>query len=158
MIRSVDFEVIDHGWERFLRELKSAHISYTKVGLPGEGKTTGRQEMSELIHTAVINEFGAEKANIPERPFMRDTFDKNEEKIIELQAKGWDDVVTGRKTTRQALRVIGEETEAMIKDILLEANFEPNAEITIRKKGNDIPLYETGQLRDSIQHVEIING
>ena len=162
VIRSPDgwAEVHDYGWERIMAACVEASQSYTKVGLPADGKTTGRHDMPTLIEIGMANELGVEDQNLPSRPFMRQAFDKNEGQIIFLQQDGWDNVVLGQETVRGALRRIGSEVESMIKEEIMGQDFKDLSEVTKEHKtlNKDMILIETGQLLDSIQHKEYRGG
>lgn len=157
-LKFVGVEIFDRGWDRIISQLREAGHSYTKVGLPEGGKTSGRHQMPELVVVGVTNEFGSPELKIPERPFMRETADNNQERISILQLRALKSVVDGFKTVRQALYGIGEEVKEMIVDKIRSGPWIKNAPRTIKKKGRDEPLIDTGQMINSIQHVEIIYG
>jgi hypothetical protein len=152
------FEIIDHGWDRITRELGEVGNSYTKVGLHENGKTSGESSMEEVINYASVNEFGCPEKKIPERAFMRETADSNMVKIIALQEEAVDAVIIGIKTPRQALMKIGEEVKEMIVQKITDGPWESNAPSTIKKKGFNLPLIDSRQMIDSIQHEEVIFG
>lgn len=152
-----NFVLIDRGWDNLIKKLRSAGHSFTKVGLPSDGKPHGERSMDEMIDIGITHEFGYEPRNIPMRSFMASTMDENREKVSELQAEAISSLALG-VTVRQALFKIGEEVKSMIGQKLLHGPFEALKQSTIDKKGHSIPLYETGQLRDDIQHIEEVHG
>jgi hypothetical protein len=156
--RGHTFEIIDHGWDRITRQLGEAGNSYTKVGLPENGKTSGESSMPEVINYAAINEFGCDEKKIPERAFMRESADENILKIEILQKEALDSVVVGTSTVRNALRRIGEEVKEMVVQKIMSGPWVANAPSTIRKKGFDQPLIDTRQMMNTIQHEEVIYG
>lgn len=153
------FQTIDRGWDRIIENLREAGHSFTKVGFPENGKTSGDHSMSEQIEIAITHEFGGGN-NIPERSFMRTSMDENIEKVSMLQAQAISAVVSGATTVRKALFGIGEEVKSFIHQKLLQgdAGWPKLKKETVDKKGHAIMLYETGQLRDTVQHEEVIFG
>jgi hypothetical protein len=146
--------VIDRGWNKISRELRGSSNSHSKIGLPANGKTSGRYSMPDLIDVAFENEFGNKK--IPERSFIRSAVDENAPAIKAIQAKAVRAVTGGQTTIRQALIGMGEAVEKMIKQKIKTGPFAPNAPLTVKKKGSSQPLIDTGQLINSIQHEEVI--
>lgn len=157
-------EIRDMGFLRIKHEALRFRGSYTKVGLPnGEPVVGGTRKPADNVMIGAIHEFGAPKANIPERSWLRSAFDKEQNRINTLIASSYESVLAGRSTARQALSKLGEWFTARVK-----ANFPPEgvpgyAESTLkqkRRKGETNPqlLIETGQLRNSVTHKEVVRG
>jgi hypothetical protein len=152
----------DRGWKRIKRNLKVLDDSYTKVGLQqGTQRTAGgitsakgsSYKMTDLVTVGAVHEFGAPKRNIPERSFIRSTFDKEKQGINKLTDKLRP---LFYKDPRKALAALGEWMEAKIKSMITAINTPPNAPSTIARKGSSNPLIDTSQMRQSIRHVEVI--
>ena len=67
-------------------------------------------------------------------------------------------LLTGRKDSiqrqlTQALTQIGKSAKKETKDIIKQGSMSPNAPLTIKKKGFDHPLWETGLLHDSVEYL-----
>ena len=154
------FQVIDRGWDRIVADLRKAGHSFTKVGFPVEGSTSGRYPMQKVVTIAMTHEFGYPPKNIPERSFLRKSIDENQEKISTMQVAAIRAVVDGIKTVRKALFDIGEEAKQMVVQKIVQGDSEWKElkQRTIDKKGFDHILVETGQMRDTIQHKEVIYG
>jgi len=154
------FQVIDRGWDRIISSLRKAGHSFTKVGFPVEGSTSGRHSMQEVVSIAMTHEFGSPANNIPERSFLRKSIDENQEKISTMQVAAIRAVVDGTKTVRKALFDIGEEAKQMVvqKIVQGDADWPELSPKTIAKKGHAHMLVDTGQMRDTIQHKEVIYG
>lgn len=148
--------VIDRGWNKISRELRSSSKSYTKVGLPANGKTSGRYSMSELIDVGYHNEFGAPRAKVPERSFIRTAIDENAQEIAATQFSVVRAITGGQMTILGGLEKIGAVATLMIKNKIKNGPFVGNKPSTVKKKGFDWPLVETTQLHNSIQHEEVI--
>lgn len=96
---------------------------------------------AETAKVAWWNEKGVPDKNIPPRPFMRmsfiDGFVNWRESLRARLADGG--------TSREALRQVAAEMQQEIQAHLMEPGlYQENASRTIRKKGFDRPLFETG--------------
>jgi len=166
MPATIKQKIIDRGWNRIIREVRKADNSYTKVGLPQEGEVkegtktgSGNEpiiQMSELVTVGAVQEFGAPKKNIPARPFIRTTYDENREKINNLVLNEYEKIVDGSSNVKRSLGLIGEWLKAKTQAKIRAIRTPPNAPTTIAKKGSSNPLIDTGQMVQSIQHVEVI--
>ena len=98
------------------------------------------------------NEFGT-KAGIPERPFMRRTMHKNQNKWIELLKTLVQREIDKEKGANidKALKQFGEVVKGDIQETILEGGFVKNARSTVKKKGFNMPLIDTGVMISSIQ-------
>jgi hypothetical protein len=159
-------EIIDHGWDKLKLTWEELSHAYTKVGLPEEGEPAEVAEahvgnMADLVQIAAIHEFGAPKRNIPERSFIRSTYDEQKEKLREIITKEYNGVIFEKTSPRKALSRIGEwltaKTKLKIKKRIPPA-LKPATIIskTVGGKKGDVPLIDTGQLIQSIQHVEVM--
>jgi len=124
----------------------------------------GEQD-SDLVKQAAANEFGAENAGrngnitIPERSFIRSTFDEQKEDLTKSIDKAKVDVVIGKVDKDEFLNrlglFLGGKIVAKINDSKQWAV--PNAESTIAAKTRagkvgDQPLVDTGRTKQSITH------
>jgi len=144
-------KIIDLGWNRIISELKKADKSYTKVGVQEGAKS---KDMSDLVIVAAANEFGTKR--IPERSFIRSTFDEQKRTLYPIIEKQYDKVLAGSATVKLALSFIGMFLVAKTQQKIVDTHTPPNAPSTIRRKGSSHPLIDTGQLRQSIRNVEVI--
>ena len=161
---NVATEIIDKGWANVIRETKLAAKSFTKVGLPenstpvrGNKKGSGHEqvtEMSKLVMIGAVHEFGSPTKGIPERPFIRPSYDKNKEPLQNIIENEYTKIITGKSTVRLSLGRIGEwmksKTQAQIRSITSP----PLKLRTILRKKSSKPLIDTGQMIQSINHVE----
>lgn len=109
---------------------------------------------------AIINEYGTE--TIPPRPAFRIGLERSvakNKKLIDAALKNiTNHLLTGRKDSierqlTQALTQIGRSAKKETKDIIKQGSMTPNAPLTIKKKGFDHPLWETGLLHDSVEYL-----
>ena len=79
-------EVVDFGWEKYLKEMDE-DLSYVDVGILSKDGSEGDFPLAQL---AAVQEFG--NTNIPSRPYMRGTFDEQQEQLAkaagELESQG----------------------------------------------------------------------
>jgi len=137
---------------------------YVKVGFPtnafGKAKKERTPEGKAKVaidsgltvgEVAVFNEFGT-TTGIPERSFIRSTFDANKEAYKELSADLKRKVLKRNMTTKRAMGLLGQKMKAdIIKKI--DSNIPPqNSEETRAKKGSSHTLIDTGQMRQSVTY------
>ena len=139
--------------ERFFRELQKLSTKQVRVGLKRgkKGKKhNGMPSKADLVEIALYNELGTN--TIPSRPFLAQTVQMHEEEIKEMAATEVSQALLGEKDSQQAFEVIGEDVRKKVQNRIDEGQFVPNAPSTIRRKGHDHPLIDTGTMRDSISY------
>lgn len=106
----------------------------------------------EVLLYASVHEFGAPSINIPERSFLRKTFDDK----IDDMSNTIEDLVgqyimdeIGYKAMTDA---IGEYVVGLIRQTIVELKNPPLKPATIAAKGSSQPLIDTGQMLDSIDY------
>ena len=105
-----------------------------------------------LPSIALIQEMGAPEANIPERPFMTETFRTSgafqfAKRALQLIFRGAGTDVRHSLFSRLG-KFVALEMSRNIKDWSEPAN----APKTVAKKGFNDPLIETGFMRDNVKH------
>lgn len=154
---------------KLLRELKKLHDRHAEVGVfedaPGlvaiaEMNEFGidirvTDEFSRMLH-ALADEHGLDKSmlpkagdvlRIPERSFLRSTFDSEKGKFDKAAREQALQVLTGKADAYEALRELGRQVQKAIIDRVAAGDFKPNDPFTIALKGHDRPLIgETGVL------------
>lgn len=125
-------------------EYLSAVQNFNAQEAAGEPKT--------LLEVAVINEFGRE--GVPKRSFLRGWVDQNRKQIrdqivktlvLDVKQSGLENLMLTR-----TLGLIGAWGQGQIQEFISNRIPPPNAPYTIEKKGSDVPLIDTGQLRSAI--------
>lgn len=138
---------IDRGWKRIVQNVRGVAVSEVIIGIQ-EGEVNDGQSIAEY---AACNEFGTEK--IPERSFMRSTFDENVDNIQSEINTRYDQVLAGQLTTRKALGLVGMHHQDQIKHKISNVNILPKlAPSTIDKKGSNKTLIDTGAMNASVHY------
>jgi hypothetical protein len=149
---SVKFETKDLGKAKIERELKAAKKLVALVGIPSDAKRHEDNPNIGLAQIAYIMEKGSAVNNIPARPFMHQTRERNEKRVLGLSKKLLKALSSGSTTAMDAIKKLGGAYELAMKEIFIEGSFAPNALSTIRKKKSSRPLIDTGLLRQSIKY------
>lgn len=100
-----------------------------------------------------IGKTNAHEIKIPARPYIRGAIDANEVEIQELAKRYSGEILDGTTSRHEALTLMGQFIEGEIKRYMINLRTPPNAKSTIRKKGSDNPLVDTGLLMGSIRYV-----
>jgi hypothetical protein len=111
----------------------------------GSNATPKLQPPLPIAQAAFWNEFGT--AHAPARPFFRDTIAK--------QSKVWADVLAAAlKQTdydgQAALAILGEDMVGDVQRAIATWSAPPNSEFTIKVKGFDKPLVDSGDMQDAV--------
>lgn len=133
--------------KRYFRELQKLAELEVQVGFQGD---EAYEDGTSLAEVAAYNEFGT--SDMPERPFMRQSFENHE---AELQAACdlVNQTLASGGTTEAALNKLGVTVRGLVQEEIVGGGFAPNAESTIRKKGSEQPLIDTGFMRQSVDFV-----
>lgn len=104
----------------------------------------------DMADIAMFNELGTSTS--PSRPFLRTTVEKNEEKINQMCEQVAKAIANGG-TAEDALKKLGAFGVSLVQETIGSGTFTPNAPSTIKAKGSDKPLIDTGQMRQSVHYV-----
>ena len=146
-------------FDKWLKALqKAVDKNVLSVGILQPEASIVYKSGATMGQIAEWNEFGVPRdsgTRIPARPFMRQTFRKK--KNIDIAIKGMS--VKGSKAMsnpsripRILLSVAGKALAAEMKLTIKDWETPKNAESTIRKKGKDDPLVETGLMMNSVRY------
>ncbi len=144
-------EVIDRitaEGRQFQQMLKDLAKLEVRIGFQ-HGQAT-EEDGTDICDVAAWNELGTVKS--PSRPFLRKSVDENEEKINHFLQSKKADLLQG-KAAEQVLKEIGIFQKDLIQEKITEGSFTPNAASTVRKKGSNKPLIDTGRMRQSVNYV-----
>lgn len=167
-------------WDGYLVEL-GKELSYVDVGITAKNgaqksppTSEGKQSDITLAQLAAIQEFGVTiavtpkmrgflgatglhlKADtkeivIPSRPFMRGTFDEQENTLAKRADELERMILTGKISKRLALSELGQMHRQQIqKNMKTQGKYAANHPYTIRQKGSSNELIDTGRLRQAI--------
>jgi hypothetical protein len=145
----------DLGYKRISRQWKKLSRSavFVDVGIQGPKASEPKRPKSKLnnVEIATVDEFGSRDGRIPQRSFLRSTFDENQRKYKKLMKRAGERAVLDGVSVKAAFTIPG---EAHRTDIIrkIDAGIPPpNAESTLRRKrGGTTPLINFGQLKGSI--------
>lgn len=134
--------------QRFFAEIEKLKEQQVFVGFQaGQAADDRGVDMAQI---AMFNELGTSTA--PSRPFLRMSVDENEDKINSTCGRELESLKSGG-TAETILRRVGTLGVRLVQEKIGSGSFEPNAESTIRKKGSDKPLIDTGRMRQSVKYV-----
>lgn len=159
-IKVKDIEYKDKGLNRILASVHDLDKMHARVGvLASKGGNDQVESGATLIEVAASHEFGAPRAGIPERSFIRRTFVNKEQETIALTTKLAKMVVTDRLDAKKALTVLGQWGATEVKKTITEGPHlpPPLKQATINRKGSDRPLVDTGRLVGAITS-EVVEG
>lgn len=139
--------------EEELKEMKKKIELYNKkdVMIGVTGTTNGDRGNAFLM---AVHEYGTQDGRIPERRPIRLTMENNQEKYGRRLQQGIDKVLRDEMDVMTALNSIGEEVAGDVKITISNGLTPPLADSTVRarKDNSDTPLYDTGELVNSITY------
>ena len=137
--------------ERFMKELRE--LAELEVGIGFQRVTASEENGTDITDIAMWNEFGTEGKyggeHIPSRPFMRDSVDKHIP-AIEHMLKAQEGALLNGASARKVLETVGVFQKDLMQTEIEQGDFVANAEATIKRKGSDKPLIDTGQMKNSV--------
>ena len=141
---------IDLGWGKIVDEMNSIGKKAVKVGLQS-GDT--EKDGTSLAYIGSLHEYGSDGGKIPQRSFMRTAIDDNDRKIKSLSDDLGGKIIDGSISVNQALDTVGIAVTGMIQKQIVDGDFQSLKDSTVKAKGSDKPLIDTGRMRQSIRHV-----
>ena len=140
MVAAVDVEINDFGLNDIISNTQELNGRVVKVGIQGGSH-------DDMVDIAIYNHFGT--SHIPPRPFMADCAEQNAAQIDEAQRRVVYRVLDGANVDAM-LHQLGNWYRDVQRAHIRNGNWVPNAPATIRRKGSDRPLIDTGQLVASV--------
>lgn len=133
--------------KRYFKELQKLADLEVQVGFQ-EGQKY--EDGTSLAEVAAYNEFGS--SDTPERPFMKQSFE-NHENELQAACDLVNQTLAAGGSAEQALDKLGVSVKGLVQEEIVDGGFAPNAESTIKKKGSEQPLIDTGYMRQSVNYV-----
>ncbi|WP_089177144.1 hypothetical protein [Bosea sp. AS-1] len=135
-----------------LKAIRELAMQEVKVGLP---QTTAKRDEDELNNPTIayIHEYGAPGANIPARPFLIPGVRNALPQIEKVMKAGAIDALDGKSTANATLNKVGLVAQGSVQQKIVDGPFVPNKPETIRRKGSNKPLIDTGALRQAVNFV-----
>lgn len=157
----------DHGFKGIVKELRKLEKRpYVKIGYPAKSAKskaakesdnadglTERSEFVTVLDVAIWSEFGT--AQMPERSFIRSSFDINRGKYEDLNKKLLIKIYSGSITVEKALDILGFTIENDIKNFIKNGDVSPDSIRAMDEGGKT--LWDTGQLINSITFIKVMN-
>src|SRR5699024_10936387 len=115
---------------------------------------TDRREGLNVAQVAQWNEEGKVSitgASIPPRPFMRVGMAREIYKILRNKDKELSEVFSGKMNWEQFYNSLSNQLKTALQEVIKEWSLPPNSPHTVRKKGFNDPLIETGLLLQSVE-------
>lgn len=125
----------------------TARPDYVRVGLPDTPHEQAKLTIAEL---GAIHEFGAPRANIPERPFLHPAMREGAPQIERLSQVLLFQLQNGQTTKEIALEKLGLLGVRLVQQKIDEGPFVKLKDATIARKGSSKPLIDTGQMVQSV--------
>jgi hypothetical protein len=145
---------------RFFAQIEELKKLQVRVGIQqSDGKAKTRDKDGnvidsdvDLLDVAMWNELGT--AHSPARPFLRQSVDGNKA-TIEAVCKAQVQTLTKGGTAQQVLNAVGVMQKGLVQDTISKSKAwaEPNADRTVKKKGSDQPLVDSGKMAQSVNYV-----
>lgn len=147
----------DRVWKKIMQhaamKTPEAQESHVKVGVLANPQGLERREGGiSMIELAAIHEFGSPAAGIPERSFIRRTMKEKESEISRACVAVAKQFISGEVDLEKGLNRLGAIASTMIKNRITGGEYipPPLKPATIKRKGSDRPLVDTGRLVGSI--------
>ena len=150
---SIRFSKTKDLWNKVKKELNSLAKKDVLVGIPQDNST--RKEGFPYITNAelmFIHTNGSPVNRIPARPTLEPAVEENKDRISSMYKKAFKQVLAGGSPDDD-LNKIGLYTQNKAKKKFGSDELAPNTPYTIKQKGSDRPLIDTGQLRNSVTYI-----
>lgn len=152
----------DMGFDKFMANMKvnsgelSVFVGWLRSSgvYKAKGKAKGGMRLAQI---AAIMEFGTKDGRVPERAALRSMLAQNRDAIKKLCAKLILQIVGGKMDQKKALGVLGQFLVDKTRATIAQGLPPPNAASTVRRKGSNKPLIDTGQLIGAVEY-EIQGG
>ncbi len=133
-------------WTNVIKGIDSKNVLVGVIGT-----TDGERGNAMLM---AVHEYGTEDGKIPERRPIRLTMENNSAKYAQRFQQAIDKALRDEIDIDTALRSIGEECAGDVKITVMNGLTPPLAPSTVRARKNksDTPLYDTGELVNSITY------
>lgn len=123
--------------------------------LDGAGVEVGFLDGGPEAMRAAFNEYGT--ATIPARPFVRSTFEANADAYLGMVDGMVGEVLRGKSGVK-SLRRLGARMQRDVQQAIDAWSSPPNAPATIRRKGHNNPLVDTGSMRRAVRWRITVGG
>lgn len=126
----------DKGWAAYFKNMARMKDARVKVGVLEDGSGGGEGGKLTVASIAAIHEFGTEDGHIPERSFVRSTFDEQRERLRGIGKQLATRILLGVVTPAQAMAIMGSVLATEMKNKITSGTLKENAESTKLAKAN----------------------
>lgn len=136
----------DRGYKDAVRSLRAVSgTRHVVVGIRSEkGTATAEGDSLNLAGIAAVNEFGSKDGHVPERSFLRSTFDAGKAAYTNAIEASLGKITDGKSDIDKELGLLGARVAGDVQATITSGVPPENAPSTIRRKRGS-----TGTLRDS---------
>lgn len=149
-----NLKVNDKKWRELKRRIPAIKGAAVTVGVQSDAGSD--ENGTPLAAIAFWNEQGTAGGGwggpIPERPFMRDTFDQQKGAWGRTADRAISAILMGRATPKRAFSVLGELAQSDIQTAIVSGGWTPNSPVTVEMKGSSTPLIDSGAMRQAIRY------
>lgn len=142
-VKLIDFQLAQAEIQRELAKLRGN--KYATVGIHEDAGNTEDGAMTQAQNGALQN-FGNDK--IPARPWLIPGVESATPDVIDTIASG----IEKGLPTDQIMEQVGAIAVGATQQYITDLRDPPNAPYTIKKKGSDNPLIDTGSMRSSVTY------
>ena len=116
---------------------------------------TGKVDRIDNATILAIMEHGSPVKNIPPRPLLKPVLMRHKEQILKVFNKIYKMLLNGDESgADREMDILAQRVEMWTKKFFVEDNgWAPNSPATIKRKGSDKPLIDTGSRRQSIRGI-----
>jgi len=145
----LQLKIIDKGYKKFVSEIKNFDKNpKVKIGIL-EGNAD-RVDGKDNVDLMTKHEYGV---GVPQRSVIRAGTDSNIDNIFNNTiVDQYDKIIIGHSNVIEMVNKTGAVVKTKFRERFSTKYLEPNAPFTIAKKGSDVPLVETGELKDTINY------
>jgi len=131
---------IDHGWEEAKKQLNKVDGGAVRVGILQDAPAY--EDGTTMAEVAFFNEFGTK--TIPERSFLRTTYDENIKKYTMFVAENMFQIFAGKIKGKTAMRRLGTMAQSDIRKKIKAIKTPPlsNTTIELRRRRKTHGLYD----------------
>ncbi|MEX4134102.1 hypothetical protein MY888_00160 [Haemophilus influenzae] len=144
----VKVKINNKGLEKELELINKIGKARVKVGVQADAGVHS-ESGENLVDIGIWNEYGT--AHIPSRPFIRQTFEDNQQAVAQYLGRVVENVAKGGDLV-QELSKLGQWYQDKQKKTLTSYPWTPNAPSTRKRKKSSKPLVDTSQLVNSIRY------
>ena len=114
----------------------------------GKPRRFGKRKAIPVAQVAMANEYGVPERNVPPRPFMDKTFRWYNKKWL----RTIEGLIYDTMNFKAVLEDMGPTVVADIQSVIEDLDNPPNAPSTIKIKGFNNPLIDSGQMLNSVRY------